>query len=82
MSTITAKELHLKTKAVLNQLEQGETLVITRNGRTIGRMEPLKVAKSGGWAEIMGEVWRAQKSIDLADRVPNSVLLERQRRRR
>ena len=82
MSTITAKHLHQKTKAVLNQLEQGESLVITRNGRTIGRIEPLTVPKSAGWNDIMGEVWQAQKTVKTADRVPNPVLQERQRRRR
>jgi antitoxin (DNA-binding transcriptional repressor) of toxin-antitoxin stability system len=82
VSTITAKQLHQETKTVLNQLERGETLVITRNGRTIGRIEPLSVPKSRGWAEIMGEVWRAQKSVKTADRVANPVLQERQRRRR
>lgn len=82
VSTITAKHLHQKTKAVLNQLEQGESLVITRNGRTIGRIEPLTAPKSAGWADIMGEVWQAQKSIKRADRVRNPVLQERQRRRR
>ena len=82
VSTITAKQLHQETKAVLNQLEKGETLVITRNGRTIGRIEPLTVPKSRDWAEIMGEVWQAQKGVKAADRVPNPVLQERQRRRR
>jgi antitoxin (DNA-binding transcriptional repressor) of toxin-antitoxin stability system len=82
VSTITAKQLHLETKSVLNQLEQGESLVITRHGRTIGRIEPLSVPKSRGWADIMGEVWRAQKSVKTADRVANPVLQERQRRRR
>ncbi len=82
VGTITAKHLHQKTKAVLNQLEQGESLVITRNGRTIGRIEPLNVPKSAGWADIMGEVWQAQKTVKSSDRVPNPVLQERQRRRR
>jgi len=82
VSTITAKQLHQETKTVLNQLEQGETLVITRNGRTIGRIEPLAAPKSRGWADIMGEVWRVQKTVKSADRVPNTVLQERQRRRR
>jgi antitoxin (DNA-binding transcriptional repressor) of toxin-antitoxin stability system len=82
VSTITAKQLHLETKSVLNQLEQGESLVITRNGRTIGRIEPLAVPKSRGWTDIMGEVWRAQKSVKSVDRVANPVLQERQRRRR
>jgi antitoxin (DNA-binding transcriptional repressor) of toxin-antitoxin stability system len=82
VSTSTAKQLHQETRAVLNQLEQGESLVITRNGRTIGRIEPLSVPKSRGWADIMGEVWRAQKSVKGADRLPNPILQERQRRRR
>ena len=82
MSTITAKRLHQETRAVLNQLEQGESLVITRNGRTIGRIEPLTVPKSRGWADIMDEVWRAQKSVKAANRTPNPILQERQRRRR
>ena len=81
VGTITAKQLHQETKAVLNQLEQGESLVITRNGRAIGRIEPMTAAEQPGWSDIMGEVWRAQKSVKAADRVPNPVLQERQRRR-
>jgi hypothetical protein len=42
----------------------------------------LKVPKSRGWADIMGEVWQAQKSVKAPDRHPNPVLQERQRRRR
>jgi antitoxin (DNA-binding transcriptional repressor) of toxin-antitoxin stability system len=82
VSIITAKQLHQKTKAVLNQLEQGESLLITRNGRTIGRIEPLAASEPVGWPDIMSEVWRAQKSVKSSDRVPNPVLQERQRRRR
>jgi antitoxin (DNA-binding transcriptional repressor) of toxin-antitoxin stability system len=83
MSTITAKQLHQETKAILNQLESGETLIVTRNGRTIARIEPLRpIARSSDWAEVMGEVWQAQKSLKAADRMPNPVLRERRRRRR
>jgi antitoxin (DNA-binding transcriptional repressor) of toxin-antitoxin stability system len=82
MSIITAKQLHQETKAVLNQLEQGESLLITRNGRTIGRIDPLGAAAQPAWTDIMAEVWRAQKSVKSRDRVPNPVLQERQRRRR
>jgi antitoxin (DNA-binding transcriptional repressor) of toxin-antitoxin stability system len=82
VSTITAKQLHQETKAVLNQLEQGESLIITRNGRTIGRIEPLNVAGQPGWDDIMAEIWQAQKSVRSSDRVPNPILQERQRRRR
>ena len=73
---------HQKTKADLNQLEQGESLVITRHGRASGRSETRGVAGQPGWDQIMGEVWREQKRVKAADRVPNPVLQERQRRRR
>ena len=82
MSTVTAKQLHLETKAVLNQIERGESLVITRNGRPIGRVEPLAPAESTGWEEIMKEVWRAQRDLKAEQRTLNPVLQERQRRRR
>jgi antitoxin (DNA-binding transcriptional repressor) of toxin-antitoxin stability system len=82
VSIITARQLHQQTKAVLNQLEQGESLVITRNGRTIGRIEPLAAAQQAGWPDIMAKVWRAQRSVKSSDRVPNPALQERQRRRR
>ena len=79
---ITAKQLHQETKTVLNQLEQGESLLITRNGRTIGRIEPLPAPEPPGWHEIMAEVWRAQEQVKPSERVPNPVLQERERRRR
>ena len=82
VNVITAKQLHQETKAVLNQLEQGESLLITRNGRTVGRIEPVSAAEPASWSDIMAEVWRAQKSIKSSERVPNPVLQERQRRRR
>jgi antitoxin (DNA-binding transcriptional repressor) of toxin-antitoxin stability system len=82
VSTITAKQLHQETKAVLNQLEHGETLLVTRNGRMVARLEPLNLPAQSDWSEIMGEVWQAQKNIKAADRMPNPVVQERQRRRR
>jgi prevent-host-death family protein len=82
MSTVTAKQLHQETKNVLNQLEQGEPLLITRNGRPIGRLSPVTAAKPPAWDDIMGEVWDAQKRVKPADRVSNPVLKERQHRRR
>jgi len=64
MGTITARQLHENTKSVLNQLEQGETLLITRNGRTIGRLEPVAAAAGqSGWSAIMAENWRSKRSV-------------------
>jgi antitoxin (DNA-binding transcriptional repressor) of toxin-antitoxin stability system len=81
MSIVTAKQLHQETKAVLNRIELGESLLITRNGRTIGRIEPIAAAPAT-WPDIMTEVWCAQKGVKRKDPVTNPVLQERQRRRR
>jgi antitoxin (DNA-binding transcriptional repressor) of toxin-antitoxin stability system len=82
MGTVTAKQLHQETKSILDQLEQGEPLIITRNGQAVGRLEPLSRKQSLKWDEVMAEVWEAQGRIKSSARVPNPVLLERQRRRR
>lgn len=82
MSTVTAKQLHQETKRILNHLERGEPLLITRNGRPVGRLSPVTAAKPPAWDDIMGEVWQAQKRIKPADHVSNPVLKERRRRRR
>ncbi len=82
MSTVTAKQLHQKTEDVLNQLEQGEPFLVTRNGRTVARLTPIRNAKPFSWGQIMKDVWRAQKSVKSSERVSNPVLRERQRRRR
>jgi prevent-host-death family protein len=82
MSTVTAKQLHSETKAILDQVEAGKTVVITRNGRPVGRLQPVAEATESSWADIMSEVWAAQDKIKPSERVPNPVLIERQRRRR
>ncbi|HEY3760741.1 MAG TPA: hypothetical protein VGN23_03240 [Verrucomicrobiae bacterium] len=82
MSTVTAKQLHQETRVILNQLERGESLLITRNGRAIARIEPLTAAEKFDWHEVMDEVWKAQKNVRAADRMSNPVLQERQSRRR
>jgi antitoxin (DNA-binding transcriptional repressor) of toxin-antitoxin stability system len=64
----------------LDQLEEGESLLITRNGRPIGRIEPLAVDAPPAWNDIMAEVWRAQKEVGAGGRVSNPVLQARNRR--
>ena len=82
MSTITAKELHQQTKSVLNRLNEGEAFVITRHGRTIGRIEPVRQSKEASWDDIMKEVRELRKKIKPSERTANPVLIDRQRRRR
>jgi prevent-host-death family protein len=82
MQTVTAKQLHQETKRVLDELQDGEPVVITRNGRAIARLEPIAGGEAPAWAQIMEDVWTAQSEVRAKDIVENPVLKERQRRRR
>jgi len=81
MDTITAKQLHLETKQVLDQLERGDRLVVTRKGRVIARLEPVGPGPGPAWDEFMQDVWAAQESVAAGDRMRNPVLQERRHRR-
>jgi antitoxin (DNA-binding transcriptional repressor) of toxin-antitoxin stability system len=80
--TVTVKELHQNTKSVLDQVEQGATVVVTRSGRPIVRLERIKPDRANSWDEIMREVWAAQNEIKRSELQKNPVLEERRRRRR
>jgi prevent-host-death family protein len=82
VSSVTAKQLREETSAILDQVEQGESLIITRNGRAIGKLQPVGSSPEPGWEDLMGEVWRAQKDVKKSEFVQNPVLEERRRRRR
>jgi antitoxin (DNA-binding transcriptional repressor) of toxin-antitoxin stability system len=81
MTAVNAKELHHNTGGVLDRIEKGETVLITRNGRVIARAEPAE-SSVAGWDDIMADVWKAGRKIPAARRVTNIVLAERARRRR
>ena len=80
MSSITTKQLHQETSAVLDEVEHGQSFEVTRNGKVIGQIRPASKAKAAAWDEIMAPVWEAQKRCQA--KLPNPVLEERQRRRR
>jgi antitoxin (DNA-binding transcriptional repressor) of toxin-antitoxin stability system len=82
MVSINAKELHHNTGKALDRLENGETILITRNGRVIGKAEPAAAPRSADWKDIMAPVWAAGRKVPASRRVANPVLEERARRRR
>jgi len=79
MSSITTKQLHHETSAVLDHVERSQSFQITRNGKVIGRIEPATKSKPAQWDDIMGPVWEAQNRCK--SKVSNPVIEERQRRR-
>ncbi|MBI5086532.1 MAG: hypothetical protein HZB13_18305 [Acidobacteria bacterium] len=40
MKTVTARELHLRTAAILKQTQEGETITVTLRGRKIAEIRP------------------------------------------
>jgi prevent-host-death family protein len=40
MKTTTAKELRRRTAAILDEVEHGAEIVVTRRGRSIARLSP------------------------------------------
>lgn len=80
MSTISARQLHDDTSAVLDEVAKGKTFRITRNGKSVGQLAPAKTIPPVAWDDIMGEVWAAQKKCSGKSR--NPVLAEREKRRR
>lgn len=81
MSTISARQLHHDTSAVLDEVAKGKTFRITRNGKNIGCLAPAEASRLPvAWDDIMSEVWAAQKKC--AGKSRNPVLAEREKRRR
>ncbi len=80
MSSVTTKQLHSATSAILDEVERGRSFKVTRRGKVIGQLQPAKNSKPASWAEIMTPVWEAQK--ECKSTTLNPVLEERQRRRR
>ena len=82
MFNVSAKELHNATSSVLDRVERGETVTVTRNGNVIGCIKPAKAPKKATWNDVMAEVFEAHKRIKPHEVQPNPVLAERARRRR
>ena len=80
MPTITAKELHNGTSGVLDHVEHGKTIAVSRNGKVIAIIAPAQPGSAANWDEVMRPVWEAQQRAKGTH--PNPVLVERARRRR
>ena len=78
MPTISASQLHRNTKAVLDEVAQGKTFRITRNGKNVGNLAPVEASPIVPWGDIMSEVWAAQRKC--LGKARNPVLVERRRR--
>jgi len=66
MKTITQRELAARSKAVLDDVEAGETYHITRNGTEIAEVRPLGVRRRFVPVEELQQKWRHAPRSDAA----------------
>jgi prevent-host-death family protein len=56
MRTLTLAETKMHLSAVVDQVEAGEEIVITRRGRRVARIVPERELQQAGAAEILDEL--------------------------
>ncbi|MBQ0986007.1 PhdYeFM domain-containing protein [Streptomyces sp. F63] len=66
MKTITQRELAARSKAVLDEVEAGETYHITRNGTEIAEVRPLTTRRRFVPVEELQRKWRNAPAVDYA----------------
>ncbi len=78
MRSITSKELHEQTGAVLDRVKQGQRFRVIRGGETDALPVPAADQIDPPWDEIMAEVRRARAQGK--PRRPNPILAARSKR--
>lgn len=78
VTSITSKELHEKTAALLDRVKKGQRFRVLRRGEVDALMVPATDQIDPSWDEIMVEVRRARAQAK--PRRPNPILAERRKR--
>ncbi len=78
MTSITSKELHEQTGALLDQVRRGQRFRVIRGGETDALLVPATDQVDPPWDEIMAEVRKAR--AEGKPRRPNPILAERKKR--
>lgn len=78
MTSITPKELHEQTGALLDRVKQGHRFRVLRGGEAGALLAPATGQVDPPWDEIMAEVRKARAQPKPAR--PNPVLAERRKR--
>lgn len=78
MTSITSKELHEKTGALLDRVKQGQRFRVLRGGETDAWLVPATDQVDPPWDDIMAEVRNARAQGQPTR--PNPILSERRKR--
>lgn len=78
MTSITSKELHEQTGALLDRVKQGQRFRVVRGGEADALLVPVTDQIDPSWDEIMAEVRKARAQGKQPR--PNPILAERRKR--
>jgi antitoxin (DNA-binding transcriptional repressor) of toxin-antitoxin stability system len=79
MTSITSKELHEQTGALLDQVKRGQRFRVLRGGETDAILVPATDQIDPTWDEIMADVRKARAQGKPLH--PNPILAERRKRK-
>jgi antitoxin (DNA-binding transcriptional repressor) of toxin-antitoxin stability system len=78
MTSITSKELHERTGALLDRVRQGQRFRVLRGGEPEALLVPANEQVDPSWNEIMADVRKARAQVKPLR--PNPILTERKKR--
>lgn len=78
VTSITSKELHEQTAALLDRVKQGQRFRVLREGEADALLVPVTDQVDPTWEEIMAEVRKARAQAKRPR--PNPILSERSKR--
>jgi antitoxin (DNA-binding transcriptional repressor) of toxin-antitoxin stability system len=78
MTSITSKELHEQTGALLDRVKQGQRFRVLRGGEADALLVPVDDQIDPPWDEIVAEVRKARSQRK--PRRPNPIVAERKKR--
>lgn len=63
MKTATAKDLRVRTTALLDEVRRGREVVITHRGKSVAVLAPIGRKKSKGLVAVGFRMWRARQEM-------------------
>ena len=76
MKTATAKELRIRASAILEDVEKGHEVIITKRGKSVAVLMPLK-KRSGDFSPTGFGMWKDRRDLDDVSKWIDSLRKER-----
>jgi prevent-host-death family protein len=73
MKTATAKDLRLRTAALLDEVRRGQAVVITYRGKSVAVLAPVRRTDRKGFEAVGFGMWRDRKEMGNVERWVNRL---------